>query len=44
MISLGMSLILLLISGLSEVFADLRRKKADLEENSLEYIKMVDDR
>jgi len=39
-----MSIILWLVQGMSEIFADLRRATADKEENSIEYIKMVDDK
>jgi hypothetical protein len=43
-INLGMSIAILLISGLGEIASDIRRKSADFEENNIKYIKMIDDK
>ncbi len=43
-VNLGMSITLLIIAALTEIFSDLRRKKADIEENNIGYIKMIDDK
>ena len=42
--NLGMSIAILLISGLGEIASDIRRKSADFEENNIKYIKMIDDK
>jgi hypothetical protein len=44
LINLGMSIAILLISGLGEIASDIRRKSADFEENNIKYIKMIDDK
>jgi len=43
-INLSMSLILLLVEALTEIYADVRRKKADIVENNIKYIKMIDEK
>jgi hypothetical protein len=42
--NLGMSIAILLISGLGEIASDIRRKSDDFEENNIKYIKMIDDK